>query len=444
MRALPRARCPEAAQLLQFANGALGAGKHFDVVHHLEDCLHCRRVVAALSRRSSKEHPALPATGPRGLGRYQVKELISRSGSEILYLGHDPKSSRDVALRVLPATAQGDAADARVSLLTEAHALSRLRHPNLVSIYDVGVEGDRVFLVMDVVRGVNGLEWLHTHSPTPGEILEVFVHAARGLAGAHAGGVLHRAFRAESILIGDRERGHVWVTGFGLTNAFANAEREGTLETLAPEQLLGKRSSSRSDQFSFCSALYEAFYGMPPYAGLTREDLLLSMERGVHVPRKAGVSRQVRRTLEIGLSIDPEDRFPTMGALLESFEAEGAGWQTPVAGALAAMGLVAAGSYAWIEHQLERGAPVSDSYAQRLEISAPVSSPVGAPPPRAEDIFEELTQAPALPPPECVEASRQEIRTWDDVLTQPAQEEVEPDVQVGTLLTTGTEDSLAE
>lgn len=132
------------------------------------------------------------------LGRYRVLEHIGSGGMGVVYAAHDPKLDRRVALKVMH-TAHGDGDDAQ-QLLREAQALAKLTHPNVVAVYDVGTIGDdtddpAVFVAMEYVDGVTLSTWLAEAKRDQADVIAVMRDAGRGLAAAHARGLVHRDFK---------------------------------------------------------------------------------------------------------------------------------------------------------------------------------------------------------------------------------------------------------
>jgi serine/threonine protein kinase len=270
-----------------------------------------------------------------------VIERIGQGAMGVVYAAYDPELDRRVALKLLRPEGR-HLEHLRRRLLREAQALARLSHPNVVSVHDVGTCGDGLFLAMDLVEGTTLAEWLHTPRPWR-EVLRVFVEAGRGLAAAHAAGLVHRDFKPANVLVG--HHGQVRVTDFGLASTsgkpdeplpLAELQREpldplatrspgltrtgavlGTPAYMAPEQLQG-RADALSDQFSFCVALHEALHGERPFQGDSSEALIRAAWEGrVRAPtREAKVPAWVRRAVRRGLRARPEERFPSMEALL--------------------------------------------------------------------------------------------------------------------------------
>ena len=275
---------------------------------------------------------------PLRIGRFRVQRSIGEGGMGIVYEAEDDTLDRRVAIKVIRPDAGGSRSRERERLLEEARALARLSHPNVISIYEVGEHGDEIFIAMEFVRGCTLLQWLRT-SRTRAQIVDQFVAAGRGLAAAHAVGLVHRDFKPGNVLVG--EDGRARIVDFGLARGPrvrslqeaaisepdstsiseepvpATESRAGTPGYMSPEQVLGQGCDARSDQFSFCVALHEALYGRRPFrkdvvAALVHHDVLRPPSSGEH----GRVPGWLRRVLTRGLAFAPEARFASMDALL--------------------------------------------------------------------------------------------------------------------------------
>ncbi|MFP2898833.1 serine/threonine-protein kinase, partial [Corallococcus sp. 4LFB] len=263
----------------------------------------------------------------------------------VVFAAYDPDLDRQVALKLLKPGVVADA-EARGRLMREAQAQARLSHPNVVTVHDVGLDGDTVFLAMELLRGGTLRRWL-AEAPRPWpDVLARFVQAGRGLAAAHAVGLVHRDFKPDNALLG--EDGQVRVADFGLARAgpvppgaldaptSAVPAREaphpggdtptgsalGTPSYMSPEQWRGEHADARSDQFSFCVALYEALFGQRPFAGDTALERARAVSGGrvLPPPRDTRVPASVRQAVLRGLATDPVLRHPSLEALLARLE----------------------------------------------------------------------------------------------------------------------------
>jgi tetratricopeptide (TPR) repeat protein/predicted Ser/Thr protein kinase len=295
------------------------------------DDVEARSWRASVAERLFGRSPAVVA-----IGRYRVLERIGAGANGVVYAAIDPELDRKVAVKVLRSDRGGASPDA---LAREAKLLAKLSHPNVVPVYDVGVHEGRVFLTLELVEGTTLREWLAQPRPWR-ESVGLFAQAARGLAAAHAAGVVHRDFKPENALIG--ADGRVRVSDFGIarwleapledTSASPTASprpssegslRAGTPAYMAPEQFLGDPLDARTDQFSFCIALHEAIYGKRPFAGRDRATLAANVLAGRRrVPRDSACPRWLERAIARGLRTDPAERWPDMPALLAELEGD--------------------------------------------------------------------------------------------------------------------------
>lgn len=296
--------------------------------------------------------PRQPAGSPHELargtsiGRYTVLELVGRGGMGEVYAAYDPQLDRKIALKLLRTDGRGAEARAEARLLREAKAIARVSHPNVVTVHDAGTFGDRIFVAMEFVEGATLKGWLAEKPRQRAEILEVFAAASRGLAAAHAAGLVHRDFKPPNVMVG--RDGGVRVTDFGLVRQVGHAddaagsaaagaatadaevdltrtgEMVGTPRYMSPEQFKGDPLDARTDQFSFCVALYEALYGQRAFPGDALPDLMTSVLEGrvSPPPPKSTVPGWLRRVLLRGLEVDPARRFPSMEALSAALKAD--------------------------------------------------------------------------------------------------------------------------
>jgi len=262
----------------------------------------------------------LSAAAPESIGGFRVVRTLGVGGMGVVYEAIDPVLDRRVAIKLL----RGRRGDESARLLREAQALARLAHPNVVTIFQVGLDGDRVFLVMELVAGVTARRWVAAGDRAVGEIVDVYAQAARGLDAAHAAGLVHRDIKPDNILVGDD--GRVRVTDFGLVRASAQTDRGnltatgavlGTLPYIAPEVHRGGVVGPAADQFALCVALWEALAGARPHAG-NAEELIAAVCDGRLGASAGKLSEPLRDVLARGLAVDPEARWPSLAALFEA------------------------------------------------------------------------------------------------------------------------------
>jgi len=254
------------------------------------------------------------------VGRYLVIEARGVHATSAVYDAYDPELKRRVSLELLRAEGGGvEAERERARLLRAAQARARVAHANVVATYDVGVFGQHVFLAMERLETQPLDEWLVARPRAWREVLAVFVAAGRGLAAAHAVGVVHGDFEVGQVRVGPDGRVHV--TGFRLArhapSASAAASRVDAVRRWEAPSAAGAgtptasevdagapREGPLADQFAFCVALHEALYGR---------------QRASPHPR-GHVPMWPRRLLLRGLSPDPSTRFPALPALLDALQ----------------------------------------------------------------------------------------------------------------------------
>lgn len=328
-----------------------------------------------------------PALAYSTIGRYVVLHRLGSGGMGMVYAAYDPELDRQVAVKLLRPGRNSRSKDrAKQRIRREAHLLAKLSHPHVVTIYDTGVHGDDIFIAMELVAGQSFKEWCQ-RSPRPAwrQILSRYIDAARGLAAAHAAGIIHRDFKPSNVLLGDD--GRVRVADFGLAAASSrNSEdpaldgieiappvpvpmhdetdltrsgaRVGTPTYMAPEQHTGGEVGALADQYSFCVALYEALYGMHPFQpGASRVSLTQLIahkhqERFQAPPPNSDIPDWLRAVILRGMSARSEERWPSMDALISALGDDPARrrrWRLMAATlALAALSLAALAAIGWL------------------------------------------------------------------------------------------------
>jgi tetratricopeptide (TPR) repeat protein len=293
------------------------------------------------------------------VGRYVLLDEIGRGGMGVVYAAFDPELDRKVAIKLLR-TDRDDEELGSARLVREAQAMARLAHPNAVAVYDVGTFREHVFVAMEFVEGTTLRAWSRAHPRTWREIVHVMVAAGRGLAAAHAAGLVHGDFKPDNVMIDRGEHGRVRVMDFGLARRAgdrsldpsqrptATARVTGTPGYLAPERLAGRSGDARSDQFAFAVTLWELRYRERPFAGSTPLEISTRVLAGElsAPPRTANVPGRLRPILARALALDPGDRFSSLGDMLAALERDPSRARLVVAGAIAACAL-GLGALAW-------------------------------------------------------------------------------------------------
>jgi len=316
------------------------------------------------------------------LGRYLVLDKLGRGGMGTVFHAHDEIVDRPIAIKLLHS---GTASRHALRLRREAQAMAQLSHPNIVRVYEVGKALGRWFIAMELVEGQTLGQWQRGDHDWKARV-DAYLQAGEGLAAAHAAGFVHRDFKPDNCII-DKE-GRVRVLDFGLVrdtgsslgddSAFSNTDHGdggnisltrtgavlGTVAYMSLEQLSGSQVDARSDQFAFCVSLYEALYGMRPFAGEAVGRLTLALMNSDIRPAPKGtpVPDRVRQVVLRGLRVDPSTRWPAMEDLLAELRRALAPRRRRALVITAGAGVVlAVGAGLWLRPELE---PCRDAGAQ--------------------------------------------------------------------------------
>ncbi len=297
------------------------------------------------------------------IGRYVVLATLGSGTMGVVMSAIDPTLDRKVAIKLVVADRSGSTTG-RQRLLREAQAMARLAHPNVVTVFEVGTFGERVFLAMEYIAGSTLGAWLAEARRSRRDIVNAFMAAGQGLAAAHRAGIVHRDFKPANVLVA--RDGRVRVADFGLATApdaravsapmqavnlgemsmTSTGAIMGTPTYMSPEQHRGNQADARADQFSFCVALYEALYGELPFEGtayLVYADNVLA-GRIREAPRSSRVPSRIRKVLLRGLALAPEARYPKMEVLLEDLARDPSAMRLKIAAGVLGVAVVAGGA----------------------------------------------------------------------------------------------------
>jgi len=284
------AACPDADALQGFVSGAVGDVERSMIEQHVDTCASCRRMLVALAPSVVSPQGEAVADTPRLSGaalvkrieRYTIRSKLGEGGMGIVYQAHDPELHRDIAIKLLrpSPSPEYDTGGAQARLLREAQAMARVSHPNVIAVYEAGTWEGQVFIAMELATAGTLRRWQTEPNRTARELLDAYLSAGRGLAAAHAAGLVHRDFKPDNVLRG--ADGRVRVTDFGLARAEGAASAAaasgmigasltetgavmGTPAYMAPEQGMAKPVDGRTDLFSLGCVLYRLCAGKLPF-----------------------------------------------------------------------------------------------------------------------------------------------------------------------------------
>jgi serine/threonine protein kinase len=261
------------------------------------------------------------------IGPYRVLFRLGSGGMGEVWRGRDESSGRDVAIKVLTPAAVGDP-DRMRRFAMEARAAAQLKHPSILTIYEVGESEAGPYLVTEYVEGATVRNLLNDGPLPLGRAVGVALQAAEGVGVAHEVGIIHRDLKPENLMV-NRE-GHVKILDFGLAKLVRPGEVSeenarnvahtatgmiiGTAGYLAPEQLIGGKASERSDVFALGVVLYEMATGDNPFRRNNAVDTFTAILRDEPPPLDPKVGPvPVELTLALGkaLAKKPEERYPS-------------------------------------------------------------------------------------------------------------------------------------
>ena len=276
-----------------------------------------------------------PSLGEALRGQFRIERELGRGGMGVVYLAHDERLDRMVALKVLPAALAAEP-HTRERFLREARTAARLAHPNIVPVYRADEAGGSAYFAMAYVDGESLADRVRDRGPLPpADAVPILRDVAWALAYAHARGVVHRDVKPENILLeraAERGARRTLVTDFGIAHHTARDAAErltqdghllGTLHYMSPEQVNGDPLDGRSDLYALGVVAYYVLSGRVPFDGLAGPAVLVA-----HATKPAPPLRRVALDVPAALAavVDrclakaPADRFATGEALAEALE----------------------------------------------------------------------------------------------------------------------------
>jgi serine/threonine protein kinase len=291
-----------------------------------------------------------PQTGTVIAAKYRIERLIARGGMGAVYAATHLVSGKRVALKWMLPTL-GQISGARERFIGEACATARIDHPNIVDIYDVGNDGGSVYLVMEYLHGETLADRLERESVPTYEAIGLLMPALRGVAAAHAHGVIHRDLKPDNIFLCRTAEGEPLepkVLDFGISKITGPESRDhsltrsgavlGTPYYMSPEQVRGARDvDERADVYAFGVMLYEALTGQRPFDAETYNQLILKIATEAPVAMGSlnpAVDVRLVAIVERAMAREPLLRFPSIEALALALEPFAGGVRFRTSGSL--------------------------------------------------------------------------------------------------------------
>src|SRR6266550_2565795 len=269
------------------------------------------------------------------IGHYRIESLIGIGGMGEVYLARDERLGRKAALKLLPNSLTTD--ETQLSRFkNEARTASALNHPNILTVYEIGAEGDVQFIATEFIEGTTLRAALASGRMSANRALEIVVQVASALAAAHDAGVVHRDIKPENIML--RPDGYAKVLDFGIAKLTEQrlASDDRTLETTAalqtrpglvlgtahymsPEQARGQKVDARSDIWSLGVVLYEMVAGSPPFRGETPSDCIAAILTAEPAPLSSispDVPAKLESILQKALRKNTDERYQTIKEML--------------------------------------------------------------------------------------------------------------------------------
>jgi serine/threonine protein kinase len=269
------------------------------------------------------------------IGRFELVGSLGAGGMGEVYRARDPHLQRDVAIKVLPAQFSDDVAYRR-RFEREARAAGSLNHPNILAVYDVGIEGASSYIVTELLEGETLSARLAGRAVPPARAIDYALQVAHGLAAAHDRGVVHRDIKPGNLFVTSDSR--IKILDFGLAK-FVGGDRSNITETvtedgvhrapvigsvtyMSPEQVRGTRVDHRTDIFSLGVVFYEMLAGFPPFRRATAGDTINAIlhDDAPSLPAGDGAMPALEHIVRHCLEKTPEERFQNVRDLIFDLE----------------------------------------------------------------------------------------------------------------------------
>ena len=263
------------------------------------------------------------------IGRYRILAEVGRGAMGVVYRAQDPAIGRTVAIKTIRLSDfvdPGERSKLHDRLAREAQSAGMLSHPGIVTIYDVGEEGDTAYIAMEFVDGPSLDRMLISEPPDAALVLSILRQTAAALDYAHKRGIVHRDIKPANIMV--HERATAKITDFGVAKIQSHQMTHagsmiGTPNYMSPEQIQGQTVSGSSDQFSLAVIAYELLSGEKPFTGESMPALVFKIVQEDPVPVQrlnSTLGWAVDTVLKRALAKNPADRYPTCSDFVFALE----------------------------------------------------------------------------------------------------------------------------
>lgn len=272
-----------------------------------------------------------PAVGDE-FGGHRIEAVIGEGGMGVVYRARNLALDRVRALKVLAPSLSADDRF-RERFRRESRLAASIEHPNVIPVHQAGEDDGHLYLSMRLVEGRDLRELVTIEGALDPPLAASVIHAvAAGLDAAHAAGLIHRDVKPANVLVGEgADDGRVYLTDFGISRTTGRGETVtgtgeliGTADFVAPEQIAGEEVDERSDVYALGAVLHYALTGEPPFP---RDSELATLFAHSHAPRprpsevRPGVNPRIDAVVAKAMAVDPDERFPTAGALARALDA---------------------------------------------------------------------------------------------------------------------------
>lgn len=270
------------------------------------------------------EHPAPRRKLPRSIGRYKIVDRLGKGAMGVVYSAHDSLMERSVAIKIMMTDLEDDP-ETSTRFYREARSAGQLVHPNIITIFDMGEDEGRPFIVMELLEGLTLNK--HLERPDAADIeakIDLMIQICEGLQAAHNHGIFHRDIKPGNLLV--RSNGELKIVDFGIarlasSNMTASGLIVGTPDYMSPEQARGQEVDQRSDIFSAGAVFYLMLTGRKPFAAPDLTAVLAKVQSEAPLPiRETEAPAPLARLVMKALAKQPAERYQSCAQMITELE----------------------------------------------------------------------------------------------------------------------------